>query len=192
VTLRRVPAKPKKAKDGEELDYDDDETKDVIATMAAFMESNGGKPSVDDFFEELRMQQLAKLFNPRTRLYIALEALCGTTMDAKALSEKKKYVSKCITQAKMDAEDILWAFGAYLDRNSGAAKSYAHTLKVLYDEDWTEEKDILSYYDEEDGSSHPGFDVAKQAATPFLKWLKTADDDSEEEESSDDDDEDSD
>merc|ERR1719510_2827723 len=80
----------------------------------------------------------------------------------------------------MNVADILWAFGAYLDRNSGATKTYAHTLKVLYDEDWTEEKGILSYYDEEDGSSHPGFDAAKQAATPFLKWLRTADSDDDE------------
>merc|ERR1711920_1180203 len=68
----------------------------------------------------------------------------------------------------------------YLDKNPDARRNYAHTLKVLYDEDWTEEKDILSYYDDEEGSAHPGFEAAKQAATPFLKWLKTADSDDDE------------
>merc|ERR1712190_273582 len=108
--------------DGEELEYDDEEVKDVIKTLASFVEGKGGKPSVEDFFEELRMQQLAKIFDTRVRLYIALEALCGTTMDAKALSEMKKYVNKCISQGKMDAESILWGFGAYLDKNPDARR----------------------------------------------------------------------
>merc|ERR1711977_786857 len=58
--------------DVEELQYDSDEIEDVIETLATYWSEQNGAPSVADFFEELRMQQLAKVFNNNVRLYVTI------------------------------------------------------------------------------------------------------------------------
>merc|ERR1712187_789507 len=173
----------KKGRNGENLEWDDDETAAVVGTLSSFVSSKGGKPSVADFFEEVRLQQISKVFDHKMRLYVALEALCGKTMDAKALGEQKKFVEKLATNANMPTADILWAFDTYLKANPGSAKAFPMVLKLLFDEDLIEEKPLLEYYEDDVGESEPGFEDAKTAAAPFLKWLQTA-----EEEDEDDDD----
>merc|ERR1712048_539541 len=88
-------------KDGDDLDYDDQELKDIIKSVEGFFREKNGKPSVDDLFDNVRTQQLAQGFNAKVRLYVVLEALCGTTMDAKSITQQKKYVNKFIDNTKM-------------------------------------------------------------------------------------------
>merc|ERR1712176_353278 len=87
-------------KDGDDLEHDDQELKDIIKKVEAFFREKNGKPSVDDLFDNVRTQQLAQGFNAKVRLYVVLEAVCGTAMDAKAITQQKKYVSKFISNAK--------------------------------------------------------------------------------------------
>merc|ERR1740129_2362262 len=146
------------------LDYDDQHVKEVIKSVEGVV-SQSGTGDVNKIFDEVRDQQLAKAFDHKLRLYIVLQGVCGSSMDAKALSESKKVVSKFITEGKMPGPD----------------------------EDWADEAAILSYYNDRGGAGEPGFDEVKQAAAPFLKWLETpASDEDEEEESEDEDEEDSD
>jgi len=95
-------------------------------------------------------------------------------MDAQAVSDKAKFISKCIESAKMEAHEVLWAFGAYFVMNRSALKGYPWVLKAVSMADWAEEAEILKYYNEDDGAEDPGFTEAKQSATPFLNWLATA------------------
>lgn len=158
--------------------------------MKEFVQSKGGKPKPDDFFEELRMQQLAKLFDHKIRFFVALESLMPAgAMDAKGIAEHKAVLNKVLSVVKMPESDILWCFNAYLSQNEKSVKSFPMVLKFIYDEDWASEAAILKYYVEEEGDGEPGFQAAKTSAAPFLKWLQTAeesdDDDSEEDEDSD-------
>merc|ERR1711977_547763 len=100
--------------DVEELKYDNEEIQEVIVTLAEFVSSKGGDPSVADFFEELRMQQLAKVFDNKVRLYVAIQALFGTTISLKEIPGKAKYLQKVISNAGMPAKDVLWAFEVYI------------------------------------------------------------------------------
>merc|ERR1712048_961396 len=108
-------------------------------------------------------------------------------MDAKSLTAKKDYVQQAISKSKegMHTGDVLWAFGAYLATNEDAGRAFPMVLKVAYDEDWTDEKQMLVYYNDNKGKGDPGFEKAKSIAEPFLKWL--AQGESSEEEDSDED-----
>jgi len=141
----------------------------------------------DDFFEELRMQQLSKLFDHKIRFYIALESLLPDgSMDAKGIVEKKGVVDKVLAAVKMPSDDVLWGFDAYLAKNEKAVKGYPLVLKVIYDEEWANEQDLFKHYrDEEGGTDGPGFAAAKKSGAPFLKWLETADESSDEDDDDD-------
>merc|ERR1719321_141100 len=145
---------------------------------------------VEEFIEEVRMFQLAKVFDDKVRLFIVLAALCGETMDGKAVEKYKKHIERAIKFTKgatLNTKDVLWAFDAYVAAYPSAVKTFPLAVKAAYDEDWAEEKAILAYYEDEseEHSDEPGFANAKKALAPFLKWLKEA-------ESSDEDDSDSD
>ncbi|CAK9041183.1 unnamed protein product [Durusdinium trenchii] len=124
------------------------------------------------------MQQLSKVFDNKVRLFIAFEALCEEAMNSEFLSGQKKLVDKVISSSpKMCAAEVLWALDAYLDVHKGISKSFAMLLKVVYDEEWAEDKEILSYYNDDKGKGEPGFQEAKKLAAPFLKWLEESEDD---------------
>jgi len=142
--------------------------------------SDSGAVKVDDFFEEVRMFQLAKVFDHKVRLFIVLASLCGETMDGKAVEKHKKHIAQAIKNAKMTPAEVLWAFDAYVAAYPGALKPFPMVIKVVYDEEWADEKHILAYYEEEEGSGEPGFDEAKKALAPFLTWLKQAESSDEE------------
>jgi len=109
------------------------------------------------------------------------------------VEEHSKAIEHFINNANMPAHDILWAFDVWLKANPAAAKGFALVLKVIYDEEWATEEEMLDYYNNEVGYGEPGFDEAKQAGHQFLKWLAEADsDDDDDEDDDDDDDEDSD
>merc|ERR1712139_489487 len=160
--------------DQAELTWDDERTKDVIGVMMDFVDSKQGNPSVADFFEEIRMQQIAKVFDHKVRLYVGLEALFGDAMNAKQIIVKKAYINTLISNPALEPPDVLWAFSVYVEAHPEATKSFAMMLKALYDEDILEETPLIAYYGscEDEG---PGFEVAKKAGAPFLHWLQTAD-----------------
>merc|ERR1712118_130783 len=164
--------------DVEELKYDSEELQDVIQTLSEFVSSKGGDPSVADFFEELRMQQIAKVFDNKVRLYVAIQALFGKTISDKEIPKKKKYLTKVIQNASMSPTDVLRGFEAFIVINPAAEKAYPKTLKGLYDEDIVSEEHLLEHY-KKGKCDNPGFDTAKKAAKPFLDWLEEASEDSE-------------
>jgi len=174
---------------GGELDYDDDELKPVINILAGLAESKGNSLKAAEYFEELTNQRLANNFDQKTSLYVTMEALCGKEMGTKALEDKAKYFDKVIGSQKLSGTDVLWALGAYLDMNSSAKRSFAQQLKVVFEQEWAEEKTILEFYNDEEGASTPGFADAQQAASPCLKWLAEADEDDDDDNDSDSDDE---
>merc|ERR1712187_133813 len=176
----------KEKKESEALEYGDKDVESLVNTLRTHLKSNS---NADDLFEEMRMHQLANLFDNKLRLYITLEVVCDSNLDAKSVIENKKYISKMISKGDMSTADVLWAFNAYVHANPDSLKVFAPVLKALYDEDWAEEKEILEYYDDDSQEGEPGFEEAKKAAGPFLKWLQVAeadDDDSDEEEDDDD------
>jgi len=174
--------------DGEkeaEVTYDGEIAKAVIGIMKEFVATKGGKVNAEDFFEELRMQQLAKLFDHKIRFYLALSSLMPDgTMTAKSLGEHKEVLDKVLAAVKIPVADVLWSFNAYLSVNTACVKSYPLVLKVIYDEEWASEKDLLGYYEDAEAEG-PGFEAAAKSGAPFFKWLKETED------SDEDDDEDS-
>jgi len=162
----------------ENLAWDDDETNEIVGNMRSYVESKDGKPSVADFFEEIRMQQLAKVFDHKLRLYIALGALFGDKMSGAGVTKSKKLVEKFIANASMPVEDTLWAFHLYIHINKECVKGFPMVLKALYDADMVKDKELLKYYEDGDSDEGPGFEVAKKAAAPFLRWLETPESDS--------------
>jgi len=177
--------------DGEkegEATHDGEIAKAVIGIMKEFIATKGGKAQPEDFFEELRMQQLAKLFDHKLRFYISLAALMPDgTMTAKALGEHKDVLEKVLAAVKVPVADVLWSFNAYLSVNIACVKSYPLVLKVIYDEEWASEKDLLSYYEgAEESVKGPGYEAAAKSGAPFFKWLKETEDSDEEEDDSED------
>jgi len=176
-------------KEDEAVEYDGEIAQSVISIMKDFVKSKDGKAKPDDFFEELRMQQLAKLFDHKIRFFVALTSLMPEgAMDAKSVGEHKPVLNKVLSAVKMPESDILWCFNAYLSQNEKSVKSFPMVLKLIYDEDWASEAAVLKYYVEDEGDGQPGFEAAKKSAAPFLKWLQTAEeseDESEDDEDSD-------
>merc|ERR1712070_501658 len=123
------------------LEYDDDEIKSTIKSMTDFVESNGGKPPVAAFFEEVRALQVTKVFDHKIRLYAVLESLFGASMDAKGVSDKSKIIEKFITNGGLEPYDVLWAIDTYVEANAGwdAARLLPPIVKAVYDEDWCPE-----------------------------------------------------
>lgn len=157
----------------------------VIGIMKEFVANSSGKVKPEDFFEELRMQQLAKLFDHKIRFLVALESLMPSGgMDAKSIAEHKPVLACVLGKVKIPESDILWGFDAYLAGNDKSVKSYPMVLKVIYDEDWASEKEILKHYVEQEDSEEPGFAAAQKAGAPFFKWLQTADESDDDEDES--------
>jgi len=170
--------------DKDDLKYGDDDVKVICNDLTDFVKSKGGSLSVDLLFEEIRAQQVTKVFDNRVRMYVLVSALFpGGSLDAKGATQKKAYIKRFISNGNMSFKDWIWGFEAYLDTHAGALKAWPMTIKALYDEDLAEEEHILAYYKGDQDS--PGFEAAKKACAPFVKWLETTDD-------SDDDDDDSD
>jgi len=170
----------------EDVEYDGEIVKAVIEVMKEFVTSKDGKAKPEDFFEELRMQQLAKLFDHKIRFYIALEGIMPAgAMNKQTITDAKPVLSKVLAAVKIPAGDVLWCFDAYLSRsdNEKSVKTFPLVLKEIYDEEWVSEASMTKYYDDDEGAGEPGFDAAKKSGAPFITWLKTV-------EESDDDDED--
>ena len=51
---------------------------------------------------------------------------------------------KVISTPKMSTADVIWALDAYLDMHEGIAKGFPMLLKVVWEEDWAEEKELLA------------------------------------------------
>merc|ERR1712224_126237 len=164
----------------EELQYNSDKIQDVIKTLSEFVGSKGGNPTVADFFEELRVQQLANIFDNKMRFYVAIQALFGRTIPIKEIPGKAKYLTKVIQNGHMSAQDILWGFEVHLINNPTTEKTYPMTLKGLYNAELVTEEQFLQHY--QGHFSTPGFATAKKSAKPFLDWLEEASEDSDSDE----------
>lgn len=174
---------------GDDFAHDDVEMDDVIRRLKEFVRKSGeeGDLSVADFYAELRLHQLAKGFDNRMRLLIVFEVLWGPSISTHSLKEKIDFLHHGIKGVSMSAGVVLWSLCAYLERNPHAAKVFPYVLQLTYDEDWCEEDDILTYFNENVGEDEPGFAAAKSAARPFLLWLATSDCESDVSEAVDDD-----
>merc|ERR1712100_769547 len=78
-------------KDNDNLSWDSEEIKNVIKAVQSFITSKGNNTS-GDIFDEVRMHQLAQVFDHKMRLYIVLEALCGSSLDSKKMTEHEKVI----------------------------------------------------------------------------------------------------
>merc|ERR1712079_988542 len=156
-------------KKGGELEYDDDEVKQVISMLAGVSESKGASLKVAGYLEELTNHRLAKNFDQKISLYITMESLCGNKMNARALEDKAKYFDKLIESLKLTGTDVLWAFGAYLDMNPGAKKLVAQQLKVAYEQNWAEEKAILEFYNDEENPGNSCFRRCTAGRRPLFE-----------------------
>lgn len=158
-------------------DGDESAIRATISSVKAFIMLKGGIPNAEEFFEEVKNQQLARELCHRTRLYIVLEAICGNSLDAALLRDHWENIRLFIEDAGLKADDVLWAFGSYLHANPevAVALKYSPILKLLYDEDWIDEAGVLEYYAPGRVVCEPGFNEARRAAAPFLKWLEEAD-----------------
>jgi len=150
-----------------------DVIKDVKVSLSMCADQSVGQCEFDDVFQQVRMHQIAKGFDHKTRLLIVMEALFGSAMNAQKLNSEKTLMHTFVTKPTLDGAEVLWAFGAYLDKNPGTVKAYPMMLKLIYDEDWVTEEGILNYYSEAGAVVDPGFDVARSNAAPFLRWLES-------------------
>merc|ERR1712039_194774 len=148
--------------DKDDLKYGDDDVKVIVNDLTDFVKTKGGSSSVDKLFEEVRAQQVTKVFDNRLRMFIVVSALFPDgSLNAKGVTQQKAFIKRFITNASMSFKDWIWGFEAYLDANEGALKGWPMTLKALYDEDLAEEEPILAYYKGDQDS--PGFEAAKKS-----------------------------
>ncbi|KAJ3299908.1 hypothetical protein HK104_006059 [Borealophlyctis nickersoniae] len=141
----------------------------------AALELNTLKMAMNITFHDLRSVVVPALVN-----MIDLSNAQGST--ASVLKRWGKLIQK-FTHGEEDQLDVLEILQDYFaDNPSQASKIMLHLLRYMYDLDIVEEDAIFSWH----ASAEPRL---RDLATPFVKWLKTADEESDEE---DDDDEDSD
>merc|ERR1719320_337945 len=125
--------------------------------LVGLAESKGKSLKATEFLEELTNQRLANNFDRKTSLYITMEAICSKEMGAKALEANAKYFDKGIGSQQLSGTDVLWALGAYLAMNPSAKRSFAQQLKVVFEQEWAEEEEILKFYNDKEGASTPAF-----------------------------------
>jgi len=172
--------------DEKELEYSDE----VIVDMIERIKPLKDKP-LEEFFEELRLCQIAAEIDSKMRFYVGIEALFSTKEDFKAANVEKKtsYLSKMMKHAKpqLGTDEVMWGFEHLIFNHAPELNStFPMVCKALYDEEIVEEKHFISHYAKD--LTNPGFAEAKKLAAPFIQWLETADSDedsSEEEEESD-------
>lgn len=153
------------------LTFNDGDTIRIISNLKEFYENR----SADDLFTEVRIHQIAKGFDHKLRLFIVLQILADDTyIDKAKLLEHREVINRYVTEPRLKTFEILWAFDAHCHVLPSAFKGFPHCLKVLYDEDWIEESDVLAYYNQTENVGQPGFEKAREAAKPFLTWLETA------------------
>lgn len=189
------PGDEESEKGAEELTVAHPELQELIRKLVAFRSGCSSPCSAEDFFEEVRLQQIAKIFSHKTRVYLVFEALFpGGSLDAKGVEGNLPLLQKFRTSGRMSFSDWIWAFEVYVSRHfrSGMTpKKIAMTMKAFYDQDLAEEEEILRRYGQRaegktEDQDQPrnvaegeGFEITKKAVAPFVEWLNTAEDDEE-------------
>merc|ERR1712012_1262389 len=159
----------------QELAFDDEIMAGVVKDIACYVQHKDNL-TVHDFFQEVRAQQVTKAFDHKLRMYAVVSALFPEgTLDANKVRSRSEFITAFITNGTLPFADWVWGFEAYMAANPAAAKTWALTLKVLYDEDLAEEEEILAYYKKGHHSS-PGFDLSQKAVAPLIKWLESTSD----------------
>merc|ERR1712039_1110017 len=89
-------------KEVDELKYGDEDVKVIVDDIAALVKSKGGGLNPEDLFEEVRAQQVTKVFGNSLRLFIVTSALFpDASLDAKGVEKRKKYFQKFISNGSM-------------------------------------------------------------------------------------------
>jgi len=138
----------------------------------------------DDFYEELRLLQIANDMDLKLRLYVGLEALFGEAFSANAVAKKKPHMQKMIRTVYMSTGDVMWAMEHFLSKHPECQKAFPMVCKALYDEDWVEEKSFIERYKNE-SHTNSGFAEAKKLSAAFVTWLETEEEESSSDDSSD-------
>mmetsp|Transcript_59731 Transcript_59731/g.94876 ORF Transcript_59731/g.94876 Transcript_59731/m.94876 type:complete len:472 (-) Transcript_59731:75-1490(-) len=160
-------------------DYNSSQVSTAIKALQQYVKDEGELLTVDDFFDELRVAQLAEAFDHKVRLYVVLETFLGNNLDEQSVLTHKDHIEQAISSASMRGADVLWAFNAYLQAHPSGAKGFPLVLKTIYDEEWVFEKEFLEHYNCDKFEIDPGFQLAKEHAEPFLRWLGTFESDDE-------------
>merc|ERR1712039_743944 len=81
--------------DKDELKYGDDDVKIIVNDLTDFVKTKEGSLSVDLLFEEVRAQQVTKVFDNKLRMFVVVSALFpGGSLDAKGVTAKKAYLKR--------------------------------------------------------------------------------------------------
>merc|ERR1712080_504025 len=99
--------------------------------------------------------------------------------DKDGVEKNRKFLKASIDFGKLSFPTWIWGFHAYLAVYPSAKRTFAMTLKGLYDADLVQEEDILAYYRGEQSS--PEFLSTQKAVQPLLNWLEMDEDDSDSE-----------
>lgn len=153
--------------------YDSNQVSNAIKALKDYVEDEGECLTVEGFFDELRLAQLAEVFDHKVRLYVVLETFLENGLDEQSVLAHKEHIEQSINNASMSGADVLWAFNAYLEAHPCAAKGFPLVLKTIYDEEWASENEILEYYRRDEFATEPGFMLAQKNAESFLRWLST-------------------
>mmetsp|Transcript_59730 Transcript_59730/g.94867 ORF Transcript_59730/g.94867 Transcript_59730/m.94867 type:complete len:474 (-) Transcript_59730:75-1496(-) len=159
--------------------YNSTQVVNAIEALRQYVKDEGDRLTVEDFFDELRIAQLAEVFDHKVRLYVVLETFLGNNLDEQSVLTHKDHIEQAISSASMRGADVLWAFNAYLQAHPSGAKGFPLVLKTIYDEEWVFEKEFLEHYNCDKFEIDPGFQLAKEHAEPFLRWLGTFESDDE-------------
>lgn len=177
---------------GERLACEEAELQKLIQQLVTFKEERASSSEPHclleaNFFEEVRMQQIARGFSHPIRLYVVLEVLFPKgSLNPKGVEQNVGLLKRLVSSGSMVFRDWIWAFDAYVGRNEAAGKRFAMVVKALYDADLAEEEEILAHYKAE--KQTPGFGITCKAVAPLVKWLETTDDDDDDDDADDNDD----
>merc|ERR1712127_982389 len=70
----------------EELKYDDEIMSSTVTDFVDFVKSHGDKLTVDKMYEEVRAQQVTKVFDNKLRMYVVVSSLFPSgSLDAKGV-----------------------------------------------------------------------------------------------------------
>jgi len=145
-----------------------------------------------EILDEIRRISLARNFDQKKKLQLAIEALCKLDTMERFVASLTKYkaIMATFTTNANDAKVFFGVFEEFvLRRNPEAFLDRVYVLlRCLYDEDIVEEDDLLAWADlETDKAVIVDQDEAeriREKAAPFIKWLRESEEESGEEESS--------
>lgn len=133
------------------LNYNSEEILNVVDRLVNFLKK-GEKPTAKDFFQEVRLLQVAQDFGGALRVYCALCALhrCETGKITTPLTPQllQKYAPYLVAVCDRSIEHgmTIEALEQFVQRHQESWSNYAVLLSTLYQADIIEEDSVLSRY----------------------------------------------